>query len=913
MQTASILITRGKMLNINNVFDNLEANHSEITNLVPNIFDFSDDEDFMFGSKYILDTALQNDGKILAAGEGIGVFYNQQRGAAVIRYNLDGSLDDTVHTHRFNDDLQAIGLQSDGKIIVCGNFSNFITFTYDVTAVGKIARLNNDFTLDDTFGTGEGFDGNVYDLKVLPDDSMLCIGNLGSYEDNIVNKIVKINNDGSLNSDFNSNVSGVNFGGNTPQTLFIQSDNKILIGGANGLLIRLNSDGSLDGEFTAPAISGFATSSINAIGQQADEKIIIAGSFNDIDGHAVTCIARLNTNGSYDSTFGLSGNGLVRCTDTLETCLESPSSFSIYALAVQPDNKIIISGNFNVYDTTQVFKLIRLESNGSLDETFAVIYDFDDRVKKIKYYNSNLIILNGYFFKPALNLAVYNSSGVLNRTFQNPYIPVIRGINDGGKDMYDGANFIITDKIQSYDSARQNEFQSENTLPSTHKQCRDNIFRNINAGGFYKYVPVFTDSIIKNDNFYKIPSWINVNSNDQVGYGVDENGFWFVGNANNSTYLMTTNFEIPDTDITTVTFTFLHDDHCSDQGICFYHDGDNPIWVWGPDNSRIACQYNCPSVWIYGKTIETSNDDLLEVGLTYTAVAVYNPNTGTTTLTTYLGEDTNGTPISSLSLVESLGGGNFRVGIYADSDGSELRQNSSSKSYFKYLKIEHGSNTYEFKKEHYFGSVNARYFTNMYQGMFVMAATGIDINEFAIVGDIGSDGDPPVIDIVEIYPITSNGKSYTAFYKSNYNADNNDPSINHFIIVPGSSDGITHLYDDTGEYDDDCLQGLVGKDEIYYFLVARSDSQRLSDEEATALIQKFMDVISAEPPVPPACTQAICGTTSGLACDLTSSCVCSKKKLFPANCYVGQIRSNSCSYANSAYLPAITVCRQRLI
>jgi hypothetical protein len=210
------------------------------------------------------------------------------------------------------------------------------------------------------------------------------------------------------------------------------------------------------------------------------------------------------------------------------------------------------------------------------------------------------------------------------------------------------------------------------------------------------------------------------------------------------------------------------------------------------------------------------------------------------------------------------------------------------------------------EKQNYFGSTSSQYFTQMYPGMFVMAATGIDISEFSITGNLGSDGDG--VDAAEIFPLTSNGKNYTAFFKTNYGGG--DPSINHFVIVPGNSTGITHLYDNTSDWDDDCLQGLTGKDEIYYFVVTRGDENAITLEEATIIAQKFLDVITVETTVE-LCTPTTCNV-NGLPCQLITSCACPKSRLFAAGCSLKQSNSNICSTNNSAYVPAITVCRQRL-
>jgi hypothetical protein len=137
----------------------------------------------------------------------------------------------------------------------------------------------------------------------------------------------------------------------------------------------------------------------------------------------------------------------------------------------------------------------------------------------------------------------------------------------------------------------------------------------------------------------------------------------------------------------------------------------------------------------------------------------------------------------------------------------------------------------------YFGA-GSQYFTNMYPDMFVMAATGVDVQEFSITGDLGSDGHGA--DSVETFTLTAKGRQFTVFTKQNYNAG--DPSINHFIFVPGNGAGITRLYDDASAYDDHCLQNLTGIDEIYFIVIAKQNSEYMEISEQQIIAQAFLDV-----------------------------------------------------------------------
>jgi hypothetical protein len=80
--------------------------------------------------------------------------------------------------------------------------------------------------------------------------------------------------------------------------------------------------------------------------------------------------------------------------------------------------------------------------------------------------------------------------------------------------------------------------------------------------------------------------------------------------------------------------------------------------------------------------------------------------------------------------------------------------------------------------------------------------------------------------------------------KTNYpDAAGGDPSVNHLIIVPGNSDGLTQLINEDGdEYDDHCVKGLSGRGAIAFLVIARDEAQYLSNEDAEAVALKFLEV-----------------------------------------------------------------------
>ena len=159
--------------------------------------------------------------------------------------------------------------------------------------------------------------------------------------------IVRLNNDGTVDSLFINRTNGAI----ANRCITLQPDGKILVGGDRSpYLARFNSDGALDTTF------GQRTGldePVNAIAVQPDGKIIIGGQFNTVSGISNYRIARLNADGDRDTTFVL------------------PSFITGYgprSIALQPDGKMIVGGNFDVNGTST--NIVRLNADGTIDSTF---------------------------------------------------------------------------------------------------------------------------------------------------------------------------------------------------------------------------------------------------------------------------------------------------------------------------------------------------------------------------------------------------------------------------------------------------------------------------------------------------------------------------------------------------------------
>jgi uncharacterized delta-60 repeat protein len=251
--------------------------------------------------------AIQADGKIVAAG-GAGAEF------ALARYDTDGTLDTTFGTNGkvttgFTDGAfaNAVAIQSDGKIVAAGGAG----------AEFALARYDTDGSLDPTFGTG----GTV--------TTSLTSGN--------------------------DQANGV----------AIQADGKIVAAGFATpgspwrpwfALARYLSDGTVDTAFgdggivlTRFGVSGVA----HAVVLQPNQKIVAAGTNGG--GFA---LARYDSDGSLDTAFGNAGK--------VATLLPGDAGGTAYAVALQPDGKIVAAGSYDFF----WFALARFNLHGGLDRTF---------------------------------------------------------------------------------------------------------------------------------------------------------------------------------------------------------------------------------------------------------------------------------------------------------------------------------------------------------------------------------------------------------------------------------------------------------------------------------------------------------------------------------------------------------------
>lgn len=379
--------------------------------------------------------AIQTDGKIIAAGTSAGSGMFSAEDFALVRYNTDGSLDSSFGAdgkvisdfQGQQDQIDAIALQPDGKIVVAGR-SN-VPFA--------LTRYTSDGKLDFGFGSSgrafiPGFGADGHALAIQPDGKIIVAGNTFTGPTEVDFALARFNSDGSVDSTFgNGGKVSTDFGNfDIIKSMAIQPDGKIVAGGltinkdtnTDFALVRYNKDGSLDSTFGSggTTVTDFARfpDALAAVALQADGKIVAAGGiFTFLDpsrSDPGIGVVRYNTNGSLDSSFGSGGKVVTQ-----------DNVIGADAVAVQRNGKIIAAGLAKGGD----FGVVRYNANGSLDSSFGtkgvVTTDFassgGERAFALAIQKDGRIVAAGSAFDQvtgsAFALARYLVAGFSNKTF----------------------------------------------------------------------------------------------------------------------------------------------------------------------------------------------------------------------------------------------------------------------------------------------------------------------------------------------------------------------------------------------------------------------------------------------------------------------------------------------------------------
>jgi uncharacterized delta-60 repeat protein len=305
--------------------------------------------------------AIQPDGKIVVVGPTQG---SASPDFGVVRYDANGNLDASFgHSGQvstdffgFEDVATAVLIQSDGRIVVGGRAR-----TGTVAGGFGLARYNQNGSLDASFGSGgkvlTSFPGAdlsfVRRLAIQPDQRIVAAGSQLLGLTNMV--AARYTADGNLDSSFGSGGRvAVDFSiSDLLSAMVIQQDNRIVLAGAavvgttnfNFALARLNPEGTLDSTFGAggKVMSDFCgdTDVIRSIALQGDGRILVAGSCNSTTGDF--SIARYTANGVLDATFGSGGHLTTDFLNNFDVVIDA---------AIQANGRLLVAGQVMVNSTT---------------------------------------------------------------------------------------------------------------------------------------------------------------------------------------------------------------------------------------------------------------------------------------------------------------------------------------------------------------------------------------------------------------------------------------------------------------------------------------------------------------------------------------------------------------------------------
>lgn len=215
----------------------------------------------------------------------------------------------------------------------------------------------------------------------------------------------------------------------------VQSDGKILVLESTSMdngttlrfcIARLNSNGSLDNTFGNSGITETMFGNNKDLGKRlailSDGKILACGT-SDANGYMEFAAARYNSNGTIDNSFGT--NGVVLTSASGESDCKS--------MALQSDGKFILAGTANASSMAGDFAIIRYNANGTIDNSFgtngvvltAVSNDYFDGINDIAIQPDGKIVAVGRFLTPAapptfktnMTILRYNLNGTVDNTF----------------------------------------------------------------------------------------------------------------------------------------------------------------------------------------------------------------------------------------------------------------------------------------------------------------------------------------------------------------------------------------------------------------------------------------------------------------------------------------------------------------
>jgi uncharacterized delta-60 repeat protein/uncharacterized repeat protein (TIGR01451 family) len=381
--------------------------------------------------------ALQGDGKIIVAGYLGYVISGADRG--LVRLNTDGTRDTSFAIVQLSGSLSygSMVLQPDGNILIGADFAS----VNGSTTHSNLARITSTGTLDTTFTPA--VNNEVMAVALQDDGKIVLSGYFSTVNGTARAGIARLLATGATDTSFNPGSGFPMLYGfvQPPYTLAIQPDGKIIAAGGyfigyNGAnvtnLIRLTSNGGLDSSFQTPALNGQVVHAL----ELPDGNILISGYFTTVGAVTNFGLAKLTANGSpilsfnfasytnfqFNSTvpilgadciYALGGNmdlvgpygrGYLARFRLADGALDQTwypgkgaSRGGIFSMALQADGKIVVGGAFESFNGQAAAGLTRLNPDATIDPTFLSGLHVGDEVFNVTLLPDQRLLVLGAF------------------------------------------------------------------------------------------------------------------------------------------------------------------------------------------------------------------------------------------------------------------------------------------------------------------------------------------------------------------------------------------------------------------------------------------------------------------------------------------------------------------------------------
>ncbi len=365
----------------------------------------------------------------------------------IVRLNSDGSIDAgfAVGTGFTGGEVRGMALDpaGSGDLYVVGDFTS-----YQGNSANRIVRLNSDGSRDLGFDIGEGLNAAAWDVAFEPDGSgdILVGGYFTSYKGASNAYLTRINPLGTVPSTIvaQSGLNGPSYGA----AALRDGTGDIIVGGtftgfdgatANGI-VRIKPDYTRDTTFQSGSAFDSGVLGVFVPPVRNDVYYTAGGSLN-YNGTSISKLTRHFANGQLDPSLN-TGTGFAGATGSVFWC----------AFPTDGSEDVYVAGDFTSYQGVSANYLMRINYDGSRDTGFAVGVGFNDYLESVQVLldGSGKVYAAGKFTlyqgAPANRIVRLNSDGSVDASFVvgagfDDEVWAVAEAQDGSGDIYVGGNF----------------------------------------------------------------------------------------------------------------------------------------------------------------------------------------------------------------------------------------------------------------------------------------------------------------------------------------------------------------------------------------------------------------------------------------------------------------------------------------